>query len=190
MYKNPKLNKSVSKAPAPLSPKAKRNLKNYASPVSSEDEEFSLSDMASSGEEEQTTETSSEKSEETSEETVDNTSNSSEEEEPNEELLEKIENLLTGITIVDEDGEEKEIKKVSKELEPLLLIQEDKESDSNFLIRKELTNKIAMLRDPKLNWVTSMVVASMLMNKANLNVMYSNELEEALAVILNQLENH
>lgn len=186
MYKNPKLNKAVSKAPTPLSPKAKQNLKDYGTPVSSEDEDFSLSDLASSneeesGSEEETIESISYSEEETS---------SEEEGEPDEELLEKLDDFLSNVKIVNESTKKKEVSESSKDLEPLLLIQEDKESDSTFLMRKDLTNKIAMLQDPKINWITAMVVASMFMNKVNLNVTYSDEIEEALSVILNQLEKY
>jgi archaellum component FlaC len=177
----------MSKPSDYFSPRAVKNLRKYGQPVSSDEvSDFTPSSSSTSTSDEEKSYESSNEEEGTF------MSNDEDNEETNDEdeLYDKLEELLENIKIVRKGVRAKTIADSSNELEGLLLIQEDTESEKNFLMRKTLTKKIATLDNPKINWISAMVVSSMIMKKANLGVTYSKDIEEAITYLMNLLEQN
>lgn len=69
-----------------------------------------------------------------------------------------------------------------------ILQKETGESEEEFTRRKELTYKLANMKDFKINNMTAMVAASMLTKKNKLGVTYDANIENALSYLLSLLK--
>jgi len=68
-----------------------------------------------------------------------------------------------------------------------IIIQDEYESDSDFLIRKELTLKIAHNKHYLLNNMMAVTCGRMIVNKMKLGVTYDADVEEILTMIGNYI---
>lgn len=103
------------------------------------------------------------------------------------EYLPKISSLPSAISREEVDNLLSKNENPTANLDDILRI-ETGESNEDFAKRKDLTHKLANIKDFKVNNMTAMVAASMLIKKTKLGVTYDANIENALSYLLSLLK--